>query len=239
MSLDAGLAASLESIVSAPRLQRYRDASSSDIEMVILYCWNIKLAEALLPSLAIFEVALRNAVHTALTTKNRSEFWFKSVLHPAKYANIVDLMAKITKRQGTPPTAGKVISEITLGFWPLLFAKSYNALWWSLPNPLIADVIPNYAPVARDTRAKFEQRLEYFVALRNRVMHQEAIFQGVAALNRPILAIDVLHDQIIEAIGWINTDAQKMALGLDRFGDVYSAPGRADLEAAVRAEFKL
>ena len=52
-------------------------------------------------------------------------------------------------------------------------------------------------------------------------------------------AIDVLHDQIIEAIGWINTDAQTMALGLDRFGDVYSAPGRADLEAAVRAEFKL
>lgn len=234
--MDTALVANLEQLVSAPRLQRYRQASTSDFETVTLYCWNVQLAEALMPSLAFFEVSLRNAVHTALTARTGSEFWFKPVLHQKMYENVTHLIDKLTRRHGVPPTAGKVISEITFGFWPLLFAKHYNGLWWQYPNPLLATVIPNYPKMARDTRAKLEERLEYFVNVRNRVMHHEAVFQGVGALNRPVRLLPTLHNQVLETLAWINHDAVALVASLDHFKDTYHY-GKARIEADLRLRF--
>ncbi len=205
-----------------------------------LYLWNIQLAEALLPSLSLFEVTLRNSVHTTLTDHARAtpnpEFWFKHVLHQRMYDNITDLIARITRRNGIPPSAGKVISEITFGFWPLLFSRSYNSLWWQNQDPLIAHILPHYRRIARDTRSIFEMRLEYFAMLRNRVMHHEAIFQGVAAINRPVLAIDILHQQLLETLGWINEDAVELVSIIDHF-DVTFINGRQRIESELRRHF--
>lgn len=230
---------SIERFGSIPRLQRYREAATSDLDAAVLYCWNIHLGEALLPSLAILEVTLRNAVHEVLTRHVGTEWWFKSVLNQASYDNLLKIISDLTKRQGHPPTVGKVISEITFGFWPKLFAHSYNGFWWSSPHRLLSQVLSFHPNVARDTRGKFEERLEYFVALRNRIMHQEAIFQGVRALNRPILQIDTLHAQIIETIGWINLDAQKLVTRFDRFTTVFSAKGRDHIQNGLKAEFQI
>ncbi len=134
--------------------------------------------------------------------------------------------------------AGKVISEITFGVWPHVFARNQNALWWNPPHPLLTRVIPNYPKPTRDTRAKFEERLEYFVTLRNRVMHQEAVFQGVAALNRPVLPINTLHAQLIETIGWIHTDAAALAACLDHFDETHQH-GKAHIEVQLRQLFNL
>lgn len=237
--MDTNWAARLEQIISADRLRRYRDAANSDFDTLVLYCWNIQLAEALMPPLSILEVTLRNAVHSTLMGQVHSEFWFKSILHQQKYDNIAELISRITKRQGYPPTAGKIISEITFGFWPLIFAKHYNSLWWSQPHPLLASVIPNHPNLARDTRSKFAERLAYCVSLRNRVMHQEAIFQGVAALNRPVLPIEVLHDHLLEVIGWINQDALSMVLCLDRFNALFRQEGRSELEARLKSSLDI
>jgi len=163
--MDTVLVRSLEQTVSAPRLHRYRNAAVSDLDVVTLYCWNIQLAEALMPSLAMLEVTLRNAVHNTLTAHTGTDFWFKSVLQRQMYDNIVDLIARLVGRQGYPPSIGKVISEITFGFWPRVFAKNYQWLWWTTPNPLLTKVIPNYPKPGRDSRGRFEERLEYFVSL--------------------------------------------------------------------------
>jgi len=237
--VDAVLVGSLERIVSAPRLQRYRDASTSDLETAVIYCRNVQLSEALLPSIAMFEVVLRNAVHTTLTLHAGTEWWFKPVLHRQAYDNILELVTKLVRRQGHPPTAGKVISVITFGFWQKLFAHSYNGLWWDGPPRLLAQVLPHHPNVARDTRGKFEERLEYFVALRNRIAHQEAIFQGVNAVNKPVLSLDILHAQLIESIEWMDADASKLVSCLDRFGAVAAPTGRASLENTIKATFKI
>lgn len=237
--MDAALVGNLERIVSAPRLQRYRAASTSDLETAILYCRNVQFAEALLPSIAMFEVVLRNAVHTTLTHHTRTEWWFKPVLHQQSYDTILKLVNDLVRRQGHPPPVGKVLSEITFGFWPKLFAHRYQDLWWGTPPRLLARVLPHHPNVARDTRGKFEERLEYFVALRNRVMHQEAIFQGVKALNRPVLPIETLHDQLLETIGWIDADAGTLTSCLDRFDGVFAAPARTSLENAIKTSFHI
>lgn len=234
--MDTVLVRSLEHTVSASRLHRYRNAAVSDLDAVTLYCWNIQLAEALMPSLAMLEVTLRNAVHNTLAAHTGTDFWFKSVLQRQMYDNIVDLIARLVGRQGYPPTIGKVISEITFGFWPRVFAKNYQALWWATPNPLLTKVIPNYPKPGRDSRGKFEERLEYFVSLRNRVMHQEAVFQGVGAINRPVLPIETLHAQLLETIGWIDVDAATLVACLDRFDDTFQN-GKAPIESELRQRF--
>lgn len=237
--MDAALVASIEKIVSAPRLQRYRRAATSDLDIAILYCWNIQLGEAILPSLAMLEVALRNSVHDVLTKHVGTEWWFKTVLNSPSYDNVLKVIGDLTKRQGHPPTTAKVISEITFGFWPKLFAHSYNAFWWDAPDRLLAQVLPHHPNVARDTRSKFEERLEYFVALRNRVVHQEAIFEGVKALNRPVLPVETLHTQIVETIGWIDRNAQKLVTRFDRFDGAFDPSNGIVIENGLKAEFNL
>lgn len=236
--VDAVLIGNLERIVSAPRIQRYRNAATDDLEAVILYCWNIQLAEAQMPSLAMLEVTLRNAVHNTLAAHTGTDFWFKSVLQRQMYDNIIDLIAKLVGRQGHPPTIGKVISEITFGFWPRMFARSYQSLWWTTPNPLLTKVIPNYPKPGRDSRGKFEERLEYFVSLRHRVMHQEAVFQGVGAINRPVIPIDILHAQLLETIAWIDVDAATLVACLDHFDDTFKN-GKARIEGELRQRFSM
>ncbi|MCC6793121.1 MAG: hypothetical protein IT336_15645 [Thermomicrobiales bacterium] len=47
--MEAELVAHLEALVSAPRLQRYRAAASSDLETATNYLWNIQLADLSFP----------------------------------------------------------------------------------------------------------------------------------------------------------------------------------------------
>ena len=156
--MDAQLVADLERFASRPRLDRYRYLSRNDLETVVLYCWNIQLAEALMPTIAIFEIALRNSVHTTLTAHAQTDWWFPAVLHPAANANIQKLTASLRTPQG-PPTSGKVISEITFGFWQKMFSHYYSDLWWGPQAPrLLPLILPNHPNVARDTRKKLERR---------------------------------------------------------------------------------
>lgn len=236
--MDTALVTGLEAFVSVPRLKRYRDASTSDLDVAVLYCWNMRLAEALLPTIALFELSLRNVVHETLTMHVGSEWWFKAALTSQRYENILGVVSGILKKQGYPPSVGKVISEITFGFWPRLFAHASNPLWWSPPDPLIAKILPHHPSIGRDTRKKLEERLEYFVELRNRAVHHEAIFQGVAALNRPVLPVDEVHRQLVETIGWISKDAERIARRLDHFDDAFRV-GRSAIEQEIKGEFNV
>lgn len=69
-------------------------------------------------------------------------------------------------------------------------------------------------------------------------MHHEAVFQGVAPLNLPVLQVDALHGQLLETLGWINTDAADIAGCVERFNDVY-IHGKANVEAELRRRFRV
>jgi hypothetical protein len=88
--------------------------------------------------------------------------------------------------------------------------------------------------VARDTRSLFETRLEYFSVLRNRVMHQEAVFDGVNAINRPRLRLDALHRDLIETIWWLDSDAAEFVACLDRYPVVSTPSGRQHIADRLR-----
>lgn len=236
--MDDHLLLTLERFTSQPRLGPYRAASANDYESFLLYCWNIQLAEALIPTIAIFEVTLRNAVHTALTAHTQTDWWFPLVLQPDAWANIEKLIDRITPTHGSSPTSGKVISEITFGFWQKLFARKYSDLWWPNRAPqLLLGVFPHHPNPARDTRNQLELRLEYFVRLRNRAVHHETIFDGIVPPNRPRLPVDTLHEQLIETLAWLDEDAANLAICLSRFNDVIDPSAFQRLESIIREHF--
>lgn len=69
-------------------------------------------------------------------------------------------------------------------------------------------------------------------------MHQEAVFQGAGALNRPVLPIDILHAQLLETIAWIDADAATLVACLDRFDEAFHS-GKANVEAELRQRFNI
>lgn len=207
---------------------------------MLLYCWNIQLAEALIPSIAIFEVALRNAIHETLAAHTHTDWWFPIILQPKSAANIQDLVDRLTPQNGPPPTSGKVISEITFGFWQKLFGKTYADLWWGNRAPqLLPVVLRNHPNPARDTRNRLEERLEYFVKLRNRAMHHEKIFDGIVPPNRPRMSLDAVYDDLIETLGWIDEDAAELVDCLSRFRGVYDPAGLQSLESLIRTRYQI
>ena len=73
--------------------------------------------------------------------------------------------------QGATPPSGKVIAELTFGFWlQLTDSKLEHTLW-------VPCLHRAFAPRKPPKRATFNQQLEKLRQLRNRGAHHEPIFQ--------------------------------------------------------------
>ena len=178
-----------ERLVSQPRFDKYRPSDQDDLETLVTYLWNAALAEALFQGLSAMEVALRNVVHPTFTTHIGTEYWFQAVLLPEEMKFVNDVWMKLSKRHKRPPTPGKIIAELTFGFWPHLFDSRYHDLWWDNKTSLFRTTFPhiptNVPPHQSVVLKTIHQRVELCQKLRNRVMHHEPIFTGISILNKP------------------------------------------------------
>ena len=201
----------LERVLSQPRLERYRIDSSDDLETIVAYLWNVSLSEALLQGISAFEVALRNSIHNAFTRHAGTDQWFWSILKKNDLAVINAKWIKLAEIQRVPPTSGKVIADLTFGFWPFLFESRYNEFWRNNGEYMLNAVFPyrpiNVPPHQKVDRAAILRRLNLFIDLRNRVMHHEPILFGIAQPDLgsppPMIAVDVVHAQIVQTLNWI------------------------------------
>ena len=132
----------LELWLSTPRLGRYLAASGGDRERALrLYDWNARISAALLCDLAHFEVALRNAYDRALmpaTPSGQTHWTFASAaVFPPVYrtkriaggaTQHTDINRKprelldaaVAAAGGRSASPGKVIANLTFGFWRYL-----------------------------------------------------------------------------------------------------------------------
>lgn len=136
--------ANLERLVSKPRLDRYRPSSRDDLETIVAYLWNVALSEALLQGLSALEVGMRNAIHNTLAAHIGTEYWFQAVLLPEDMKFVNDAWAKLSRRHQQPPSPGKIIAELTFGFWPYLFDVRYHNLWWDNKAALFRKDLSSY-----------------------------------------------------------------------------------------------
>ena len=215
----------LQKVLSQERLESYRPPGGNDFDMLVNYFWDIDLAEAIVPCLHAAELALRNSIHDALTTKYETDMWFyrPGVLQPGQLSQLSRALKQLADRKSTP-TSGRIVAELTSGFWTAILSDPYNrALWQPDSFALLRTVFPHSGTLSRQ---HIQVRFNTIRRIRNRVFHFEAIY------DRPNLVQD--HQDIHEAIGWISPTLQQAILAVDRFPQI--ATGRAQVEADLKRQ---
>lgn len=181
----------VEAWLSEPRFQRYLKISSGDRERALaLYEWNVETSQILMHDIAHFEVALRN-VYDAVISANwpHKTHW---LLHPESPAimpiwrtvtshgikrgadvnihtrNKVDSAIKRSGYQKASP--GKVIAELSFGFWRHLTTKAMEKPMWV---PYIHKAFPSGTD-----RADIDRHIKTVNDLRNRIAHHEPLLTG-------------------------------------------------------------
>lgn len=216
----------LSRTLSRDRLRRYSQEGRSLEEQIAYYRWNMALSESLYPSLQGLEVALRNAIHDAATQRYGTDRWFDSSVSSLTlrgfqsqqrgskwiHHNEAYKIEKIKRYLGGRYSeSGKVVSELTFGFWVSLFNRYYtNQGMWPT---MLAHVFPNMK--SGRTMTIIRPLLEEARDLRNRTFHHESIFDRSALRKN--------HSDIMSAIGWICPETKAFVDSVDRFEEVYES----------------
>jgi len=195
--------ARLEKYLSPERLAAYYGLARGDKWVAIrLYERNTELSEALYGVIQGLEVALRNAIHNVMTTRAGSPAWYDSIpFEEDEREAIGEAKRKIAERPA-PVTPGRVIADLTFGFWVKLFTGSYEKSLWV---PTLRKIFPLMVG-----RKLLHGRLVELKTLRNRIAHHERIVER-----------DLLKDyaSIIETIGWLSPDVQRWVSATNCFNE--------------------
>jgi len=205
------------------RLGSYLVAAGGNVaEAVELYDWNVSVGAAFHEDIGRLEVVLRNALDEALTSYGTGQGWSaiwyrRNQLFPGKHGRraIEDIATarRRATRSGRAETHGKVIAELTFGFWRYLCTPTYLTSMWV---PALAAAFPRHPDAAdpRAVRRDVEDRIQRVHFLRNRVAHHEPIHQR--SLQRD-------HDGLLEVIGWVDSDAEEWLRRASRVSSTLAA----------------
>ena len=157
-------------LLSVPRLSTYTAACGGDIKAAIeLYQWNLEVSSALFTAVHYFEVALRNTIDVRLAKDfGGSQSWFDAPATPLSSgakAKVRQARGRVVEA-GHQVTHGRVVAELSLGFWWTLFADSYNRTLW---GPSLRQAFPH----AR--RDRLHSEIDKVRLLRNRIAHHEPL----------------------------------------------------------------
>ena len=207
MPYPADFLADIDRTITRARLSRYLGAAGGDLDVALsLYEKNAALTEAVFGLLQGVEVPVRNSMHYVMSTALGFDDWYRHNLPlPFPTARILTLSApmqkmidKARRSAGAGATIGKVIAELTFGFWPFLIAGQYHDLW--------SDCLHSAFPHARQMkRSRIHRRLEAIQRLRNRVAHHEPILSSrseiyTGYINQPTISLAA----ILECVTWVS-----------------------------------
>ena len=182
--------------ISAERFAPYEAEVDGNFEQAFaLYEWNMRVSAAMFHAIGMLEVVLRNALHDQLS-RARGRAWYHSA--PLDFAAQRDVQQAVQRatRSGTPAEVpGKVIAELSFGFWRFLLSRKYHTSLWV---PVLYRAFPVHRDAAR-WRVDVESRVERLYFLRNRVAHHEPV-------HRRDLRRD--FDDLLTVTGWICADTQ-------------------------------
>ena len=161
---------SIQRTVTQERLLRYLAATGGDLpNALILYEHNVALSEIMYGLLHGLEVTVRNAIHHHLKASYGREDWYDAAPLTVYWRDQVNNAKDKVKDAAGVILPGKVIAELTFGFWVDLTGKHYNNPLWL--GRKLSTAFANTTKTRHDilTRLKEVQRL------RNRISHHERI----------------------------------------------------------------
>lgn len=177
----------LEAWLSAERLGTYLAAAGGDRALALaLYEWNTTACAAVLHDLAHLEVAVRNAydrawnAHTPTGTVHWTrdpDRYFPPAARRARDGTFIDAnrtprnqIAAATRTAGRGAQAGKVIAELSFGFWRYLSISARETDLW-LPYL-------RHGFIAGTSRKAIDTPMARLHMLRNRVAHHEPLLRA-------------------------------------------------------------
>jgi hypothetical protein len=226
--------AAIRSVISADRLRGNERLGGVMLDTLARYSWNSYLGASLYPTLLHIEVAFRNRLHDAVASRYPIGPWqdvdcwlgrVPPILAPSEFAQ-VQVATDRLRRTGKPITPGRVVAELTFGFWTNLLDVRYEqrqVLW----PPLLEKAFP-HLPAVHRTRRVVAKRFNMLRRLRNRVFHYEPIWHWRDLSNQ--------HEMLLEAISWLSPELLRLASATDRFPVTYAngwRSYRATLSAAI------
>lgn len=185
----------LRRTLSADRVAPYQAVVGGDLGPAIrLYEQNTLLAESLYGVLQGLEVALRNVIHAQLAAGYGQPEWYDALKLEPEQVAMLRKAKDILMREGKPLDAGRVVAELSFGFWTGLMGTKYSNLW---RNHLVK-IFPR-RPVQR---VEVQTRLNSIRKLRNRVAHHEPILSRPLTKGRePDLRHDLVDEPRYSAMG--------------------------------------
>ncbi|MGO9168904.1 MAG: hypothetical protein ACLP56_18710 [Candidatus Sulfotelmatobacter sp.] len=121
----------IEKYLSPGRLAAYFNlARGNRLFAIQLYERNTELSEALYGVSQGLEVTLRNGIHNLLTKELAKDDWYEHiVLERPELDSLQEAKDKITER-GRKIAPGRIVAELTFGFWVRLTASVYEKTMW-------------------------------------------------------------------------------------------------------------
>lgn len=152
------------------------------------------------------EVAIRNAAHHALTAGYNAANWYDK----ARFPN-TGRMRFTTLRGESRRGAGKVVAELTFGFWVELVSKpNQNVLWFG-------HGLRNAFPHTSTRRDQVHDRLKVIQRLRNRISHHERV---LTSNNTLYAGFDfITRAQVVECVEWTCLETAQWMKAQHRFAE--------------------
>lgn len=159
-----------------------------------LYEWNAHTSAIFYVALGQFEVLLRNALDEQLVkyhkVNGRAGQWWNDPAMPFD-ANLHGMLRTARNRAaagGSTATAGKVIAELTFGFWRLVNDAHHSGTLWA---PALRHAFPHLRP---KVRTEVYDRLDRLNGFRNRIAHYEPVHH---------LPLEDRFDDLLTVAGWM------------------------------------
>lgn len=191
----------LEKTLSFERFGAYVQIAKGDRAIALkLYERNTYLSESLYGLVQGFEIPFRNSIDLLLSTAY-GENWYSTIaMEFAQRSQVAEAKDKLRK-SNSAVSHGRVIAQLTLGFWTALIGRRYEHTLWtqhlhrSFPYALEKlTLTTGEKRIVRLRRNEISKRVDAIKTLRNRIAHHECILR---------LALPEAYNDILDAIGWL------------------------------------
>ena len=189
-------------LVTKERMGSYLRAARGDLQVAFArYEWNIEASASVMSLSSVVEVVVRNAIDRELVlwaerTHGVGVSWFdKAPLDPRGRRDLENARSRATRHGRDAEVHGKVIAELSLGFWRYLGESRYHTALWV---PAIHRAFPDGALELRRRRGQVAHQMQQLQFVRNRAAHHEPIH--CRDLDRDMKAAEAV-------LLWVSPDA--------------------------------
>jgi hypothetical protein len=200
-ALDEDILDALVASLSPERIATYMAAAGGDRARAMrLYTWNTAVSAAFYGPLQGLEVAVRNAMHRALTAKYGAAWYDNDTCgFDAGTLNRIAGAKNDLRRDGYPVDSPHLVAALPFGFWVALLGRGGRSAALGAPKrnyemTLWRPCLYRAFPHARSGRAQVHQPLDYLRTFRNRIAHHEPIFTR---------HLEADYASILTVTGWV------------------------------------